>query len=123
MSTTVEPQANATPVPDTGWAVGAQLLTIVTGVVGPIIVLIAQGQRNPLTRFHARQSINLSINLFVFFMGTAVLALVHPAFGILFVPLMALNFWPVYGAVRAGRGEYWRYPVIPFMRAMPRGTD
>lgn len=103
---------------DTGWAVGAQLLTVVTGIVGPLIVLIAQGSKNPLTRFHARQSINLSINLFVMFVIAGMLAaLVHPAFGVFYVPLFALNFWPIYGAVRAGRAEYWKYPVIPFMRA------
>lgn len=117
MSTyTSEPVAQ--PVPDTGWAVGAQLLAIVTGVVGPLIVLVAQGHQNPLTRFHARQTVNLSINLFVFFFITAVLTMVHPAFGVFFLPIFALNFWPVYGAIRAGRGDYWKYPgMIPFLRA------
>lgn len=117
MSTSITQEPAAEPVPDTGWAVGAQLLTIVTGIIGPIIVLIAQGPRNPLTRFHARQSINLSINLFVFFMIIGVLTMVQPAFSLLFFPLFALNFWPVYGAIRAGRAEYWKYPLIPFMRA------
>lgn len=118
MSSMVHAEHTTAPVPDTGWAVGAQLLTIVTGIVGPIIVLIAQGHQNPLTRFHARQSVNLSINLFAFFMLIAFLSLIHPAFGIFFIPLFALNFWPVYGAVRAGRGDYWKYPgMIPFLRA------
>lgn len=118
MSTVTDNTSTTTPVPDTGWAVGAQLLTIVTGIVGPIIVLIAQGHQNPLTRFHARQSVNLSINLFTFFVITAVLTMVHPAFSVFFFPLFALNFWPVYGAVRAGRGDYWKYPgMIPFLRA------
>lgn len=114
---TVETEATAAPIPDTGWAVGAQLLGVVTGIVGPLIVLIAQGHQNPLTRFHARQTVNLSINLFTFFFITAVLSMVHPAFGIFYLPLFALNFWPVYGAVRAGRGDYWKYPgMIPFLR-------
>ena len=51
-------------------------------------------------------------------MITAVLTMVHPAFSVFFFPLFALNFWPVYGAVRAGRGDYWKYPgMIPFLRA------
>lgn len=117
MSTSASTDPVAAPVSDTGWAVGAQLLTIVTGIVGPIIVLIAQGQKNPLTRFHARQSINLSINLFAMFVFFGMLAtLVHPSFGVFYVVLFALNFWPIYGAIRAGRAEYWKYPVIPFMR-------
>lgn len=117
MSSMTDAEPTVAPVPDTGWAVGAQLLTIVTGIVGPIIVLIAQGHQNPLTRFHARQTVNLSINLFTFFMITAVLTMVHPAFSVFFLPLFALNFWPVYGAVRAGRGDYWKYPgMIPFLR-------
>ena len=92
-------------------AVLAQVLGLVTGFIGPLIIYLMNGEKDPFIRHHAAESLNFQLTLLIGLIGSFVLIFV--LVGIVLLPLVALLgiIFPIIAAVAAGRGEWYRYPI------------
>jgi uncharacterized Tic20 family protein len=112
------------PVSDeeTNWAVGAHLSGFVAawfalGFVGPLVVLVAAGNRSPFIRRHAIEAINFNLSVLIYAVISTILIFV--LIGILLLPMVALLYLicTISAAVAASRGAEFRYPLtIRFLK-------
>ena len=105
-----------------GWAAGSHLISLFFSFVGAILVAVIVGKDDRFVRQHARQAVNLQLNLCAFAQVTALLSALTPAFILLLLPLtVAAIALPILGAIRANRGLWRPYPaLIPFLAELPR---
>ena len=88
------------------------LSAFVLGFIGPIVVMLTRGKTSPWVRGHAVEALNAHISYFVYLIVSVLLIFV--LVGILTtIALVVCGFiFPILGAVKAGRGEIYRYPLI-----------
>ena len=85
------------------------------GVIVPIIIWITRKDQ-PLITAIARQAVFLNVGVFIAFLVSAILLMT-----VILIPFIIL-FWcalgiaavgfPVWGAIKANGGVYFRYPVV-----------
>ena len=81
-------------------AVAAHVLSVLTGPIGPLLVLSKAPESQPFARFHASQAAVFGAIALPFIVMTAGL-------GALFcIP------WALYAVLRASWGEWFAYPLI-----------
>ena len=97
----------------------AGLLAYVLGLVTGIIFLLIE-KENKFVRFHAIQSIGLSVGLMVVSIVLNVLPVIGVALGLL-VNLAGLALWIVC-MVKAYQGELFRVPVLGDIAAKQAGV-
>ncbi|MDQ4007041.1 MAG: DUF4870 domain-containing protein [Actinomycetota bacterium] len=109
-----------------GGTLSGGLLTL-AGWVFPLVVMNMYGVRSPYVRESARESVNFQLSWLLYWVVLMVplvlVTLVTFGLGlILFIPVVVAGVilelvFNVIGAVKASRGELWRYPmVIRFVR-------
>ena len=97
----------------------AQLGQIVGGFILPLVLYLTAGKDDPFVRHHSAESLNMSITYVIaylalfplFFIGIIVwplLLIVVPLFFIVIIGHLVLS---IVAAVKAYRGEWWRYPI------------
>jgi uncharacterized Tic20 family protein len=106
--------------PNTALGVISHLGALVGGVVLPLVIYLV-AKDDAFGRENARRALNFQITFMVVWIGGIFLAMVlatavHPSifavlFGLLFVAMILNYVWSIIAAVRASRGEVWRYPV------------
>ncbi|NHC45058.1 DUF4870 domain-containing protein [Motilibacter aurantiacus] len=85
--------------------------------IGPLVVLLVQGNKSPFVRRHAVEALNLHIALTILAVVGVVLAVVTLGLGlILVIPLfIAMGIYAlvvmILGAIKANNGEDYRYPL------------
>ena len=87
------------------------LLAIFTGFLGPLIIYLINGDKDPFVRHHAAESLNFQITVAIALFVSAILILV--LIGLLLFPVIWIGalVFEIIGAVRASKGEWWRYPI------------
>ncbi|WP_067482236.1 DUF4870 domain-containing protein [Actinomadura hibisca] len=108
---------------DTTMALISYLLMCVTGFIGPLVIYLIKRNESPFVRYHAAQALNYQISLLL--RALALAAVCVPAALLadqpaLFIPLgvvyLEAVFGPwvfgVIGAVKAGKGQYVRFPTF-----------
>jgi uncharacterized Tic20 family protein len=103
------------------WAVAAHLSAIVAMVValafiGPLVVYLMKKDEDAFVRAHAVAALNFQLSALIY--GAVLVVLVVLLVGLLLLPFAAIAWLVliVVAAVRAGRGELYRYPLtIPFV--------
>jgi uncharacterized Tic20 family protein len=126
------------PVPEEesgkSMAILSHLGIILGGFILPLVIYCTEGKRNGFVRDHSREALNFQITFGILWIGGFVLFFVTmvatasvsrtgpPGVFFLVFPLM-MGLWAlgivcsVLGAVRAGNGRRYRYPVsIRFVR-------
>jgi uncharacterized Tic20 family protein len=107
------------------WALLSHLSFFVLFLFSAIVLRVAVGRRDPFTRHHTTEALNAQIWFFVVWNALWIplfltsgdgaeppaWAWLGPLFG--FVAFLATAGLAIRGAVQAGRGIWWRYPV-PF---------
>jgi uncharacterized protein len=84
---------------------------VALGFLGPLVVLVTEGNRSPYVRRHAVEALNFNLSVLLWVVVSAVLMIVLVGFltmaavGILYVVASIL------GAVAAARGDDFRYPL------------
>ncbi len=110
------------PSDDHLWALLSYLLTFVAGLLAPLIVYLVKMNESRYVRYHAAQSLNMSITAIVygfgaFFVGL-ILAIATRGWGlVLIIPLfiayvVAHLVYLILAAIAANRGEYYRVPKV-----------
>jgi len=86
--------------------------------VGPLIVYLIRKDGDPWVRAQAAEALNFNISWLIWLVGLSLVTFVlfFILIGVLLIPIIALGAlaWlvlVVVGAVRAGRGESFRYPL------------
>ena len=104
-----------------GMATLAQILGIVAGFIGPLIIYVMAKPEQRFVKHHASEALNFSITMFIVYFVCALLFIVF--IGIVLLPIaiiMALVFH-VIAAMAANRGEWYRYPIN--IRLVPGAID
>lgn len=117
------------PGTNTALSVICHLGMLVFAIVVPLVVYLTIGKDDPDVRHHAREALNFQITFFLVWIAAGLLTLfvgfgsvmaagdgAPPVGFFLMFPLMFGLFFAgiglgIYGAVQAGRGLRWRYPI------------
>jgi uncharacterized protein len=90
----------------------AHLLALIgTGFIGPLIIYLVNGDKDPFVRHHAAESLNFQITVIIAVISSVVLMLVVVGFVLLPVVAIGAFVLEIVGAVKAYNGEWWRYPI------------
>jgi uncharacterized Tic20 family protein len=105
------------------WAIAAHLSALIGLVIGfnflgPLVVYLVKRDEDPYVRAHAAEALNFNLSAFIYAIvgGFVLVILIVLLVGILLIPLAfaAVIGWIVLvilAAVKAGRGELYRYPL------------
>lgn len=108
--------APLSPTAERNWAMGAHLSSLVAayvalGFLGPLVVLIAVGDRSPMVRRHAVEALNFNLSWLLYIVLAAILAIVLIGVPILLALGIGYLVLVVLAAVEASRGGDFRYPL------------
>jgi len=100
----------------------AHILGIFTSWLGPLIILLATGEER--IKNHARTALNWQLSFIIYSIVSGVLTIVFVGFVLLGVLFVLDLVFCIMAAVKASRGELWKYPLtIPFLKAKPDSSD
>ncbi|WP_067800520.1 DUF4870 domain-containing protein [Actinomadura formosensis] len=111
------------PTEETTWAIFAYVGNVLIGFFPALIIYLVKKNTSPLTRFHAAQSMNQQLTMLIHVLVVVAvcvppaIALKEPGFlALLLVPYLELLIagWTfiILGAVKAGKGQYYRFPTF-----------
>ena len=112
---TEEYPAVVDPVPSDSraWAVAAHLLPwIGIGFLGPLIVWLIKRDEDVFVEWHARESLNFQISLFIYLVVSVMLMLVVIGFFMFFALAIFGLIVNIIAAIKAANGDWYRYPLI-----------
>ena len=110
------PQSSLNPSEEQTWATAAHWSALVAsffglGFLGPLLILLIQGQKSPRVRANAVESLNFEITYIIGMIASVVLLLVVVGFvTIIAFPLLWLIF-RIVASVQTANGQDYRYPV------------
>ncbi|MEE9231488.1 MAG: DUF4870 domain-containing protein [Acidobacteriota bacterium] len=80
-------------------------------VLGPLIAWLIKKDDHPYIDQQGKESLNFQLTMLLALMASGVLCLVVIGFFLLPVVILLMIIFPIVGAVRASRGENFRYPL------------
>jgi len=96
----------------------AHILGLFTGWLGPLIILLVTKEER--VKNHARMALNWQLSFIIYSIVSGILILAFIGFVLLGVIFVLDVIFCIMAAVKAGRGELWKYPLtIPFLKAKP----
>ncbi|WP_445184532.1 DUF4870 domain-containing protein [Pseudonocardia sp. Cha107L01] len=110
-------QAPLSPTEERTWAMAAHLSSVLgiwvffLGALGPLVVLLAPGQRSPYVRAQAIEALNFNISVLIYSIIAWILVFV--LIGFLMVAALFV-FWLLFtiiATVKVSNGEPYRYPL------------
>jgi uncharacterized Tic20 family protein len=84
------------------------------GFFGPLLIWLIERDKHRFVDDHGRAAMNYQVSLMIYMAALAVTVV-----GFFLMPLLLIGHFAlsILGAIRASRGESWRYPVaIPFLK-------
>jgi uncharacterized Tic20 family protein len=117
-----QPVSGLSPSDERLWAMFAHLGGLIAafvalGFLGPLIVLLAQGDKSAFVRRHAVEALNFQITLLILTVAGAIISVITFGFGLLVVipvgivvAVLAL-IWIIQASIKANNGEDYRYPL------------
>lgn len=80
-------------------------------IVGPLVLWLVKRDGNPTLDAHGKEALNFQISCYIYGVISAIL--IFLLVGLVLLPLVIiLNLvFTIIGAVKAGRGELYRYPA------------
>ena len=98
------------------WAVGAHLSGFVAaylalGFIGPLVIMLTGGTRSAFVRRHAVEALNFNISVLIWLAVSAVLSIILIGLPMLLAVGILYVVASIQGALAAGRGEEYRYPI------------
>jgi len=97
-------------------AVLVHLSLFAFGLVGPLVLYLVKKDSSPFLRHHAAQALNFHITVAIAVFASFALVFVLIGFVLLPAVAIASSILAIVAAVRASRGEPYRYPLtIPFV--------
>lgn len=105
-----------TPTAERRWAVGAHLsgflaAWVALGFVGPLVAMLAIGDRSPFARRHAVEALNFNLSWLIWTTVAGLLAVVLIGIPLLIALGVAYLVLVIVAAAEAGGGREFRYPL------------
>lgn len=105
-----------TPQSERNWAIAAHLTSFVAayvalGFLGPLVVLLVQGDKSPYVRAHAVEALNFNLTWLIYIVVSGILVLVLVGVALLAVLGVAYAVLVILAAVAAADGRTYRYPL------------
>ncbi len=86
-------------------------------LVGPLVVWLLKREDHPFIDQQGKEAVNFQITAFIALFASALLTLLVVGFGLLLIVGLAMTIFPIVAAIKANRGEDYRYPIsIRFIR-------
>ncbi|HWN33906.1 MAG TPA: DUF4870 domain-containing protein [Pseudonocardia sp.] len=110
-------QAPLAPAEERTWAMAAHLSSVLgiwlgfLGALGPLVVLLAQGQRSPYVRAQAVEALNFNISVLIYSIVGWILVVVLVGFLVLGALFVFWLIFTVIATVKVSNGEPYRYPL------------
>jgi hypothetical protein len=99
------------------WAVLVNLGGLVASFLPALIGYLVLRDRGPFVRAHTATALNFQLTILIAGFVGAILSVVLIGIPILIAVGILAIVLPIIAAVKAGRGEWYRYPLtIPFVR-------
>ncbi len=99
-------------------AMVAHLLGLGAAFIGPLIIYLIKKDESPFVRDQAAEALNFAISMAIYFTAYIVVSIILifvivGIFMLMLAPFLALGVLALHivAAVRANRGEYFRYPL------------
>ncbi len=109
------PPPAAAARPDVTLCVLAHVLGLLTGFIGPLVILLASPE--PRVKQHARAALNWQLSLILYSIISIILVFVFVGVLLLLAIYVMDLIFCIVAAVKAGQGTAWKYPMtIPFVR-------
>ena len=116
------PAPSAVSSESRNWAVFTHLSAFVAffgipSVVGPVVLWAIKRQEDPYVDFHGKEAMNMNISFLIYSAVSAILILA--LVGLVLLPAVLVTWFVlvIIGAVKAGNGEHYKYPLtIQFIR-------
>lgn len=89
----------------------AHLLGIFTGFLGPLVIYLVNGDRDPYVRHHAAEALNFQLSVLIATIASFILMFVLIGFVLIFVVMISALVLAIMGTIASYRGEWWKYPV------------
>jgi len=111
-----QPGSQLSPQEERNWGALAHLSAIIgawiaLGFLGPLVVLLVQGNKSPFVRQHAVEALNFNITVLIAAVVSFILIFVLVGFVLLAIVGIAWLVCTILGAMAASRGEAYRYPL------------
>jgi uncharacterized Tic20 family protein len=115
------PPSQLSPAEERTWAMFAHIGALIAGFValaflGPLIIMVTQGNKSAFVRRHAVESLNFQLTLLIALVAGVVLSIVTLGLGLLvFIPGaivvgIAALVLVILAGIKANNGEDYRYP-------------
>ena len=99
-----------------GMAMLCHLLGAV-GFIGPLVIWLNEKDKHRFVYEHGRAAMNYQVSILIYYFVSWLLCLLFIGVILLLVLTVVHLILVIIGAIRAGRGKGWRYPIaIPFLR-------
>ena len=104
------------PADERNWAIGAHLSGFVAayvalGFIGPLVVMLTGGTRSAFVRRHAVEALNFNLSVLIWLAVSAILSIILIGLPMLLAVGILYVVASIQGAMAAGRGEEYRYPI------------
>lgn len=112
-----QPPALLGPSEERTWAGvahwGALVSALIGGLsfLGPLLVLLIQGNKSPYVRRHAVESLNFQLSVLIYGLVSALLVLVLVGIFLLIALGVMWLVFPIIASIKAANGEEYRYPL------------
>jgi uncharacterized protein len=114
---------NHSTKPDRTWDVlwhvsaAAGFMIPLGNIIGPLIVWLVKKHEMPSVDLHGKESLNFQISVFLYALVSAILIFVLVGFILLPIVVIGAIVLVVIAAIKAGNGEFYRYPfTIRFIK-------
>lgn len=94
---------------DTTLPVLTHILGLLTGFLGPLIILLAVEDKN--AKDHSKYALNWQFSLMIYMLASAILSLILIGFLFIFALIVLDIILPIMAAVKAGDNKLWQYPL------------
>jgi uncharacterized protein len=83
----------------------------VLGLIAPLVIFLVKKDTSPYVRHHAAEALNFHITVTLACIVSGILVLLLVGILLLLVVVIAASVLAVIAAIRANRGEMYRYPL------------
>ena len=87
------------------------VLTLLVGFVAPLVIYLLKKDESDFVKYHAIESLNFQISLFIYIMASVVLMLVIISVFLAIVIGVAALILVIIATVKASEGKTYRYPL------------
>lgn len=109
------------PGTEKAWGVIMPLAAFFFWFLSPLVIWLIFKDRSPLLDAQGRRALNWTISFFIYYFLAGMLTFVFIGFFFLGVLVILDCIFAIIGAVKAGNGQTWKYPMsIPFFAVNSR---